>query len=61
MTAQEKAAELYAKMKGFRIKHSHAKKCAIIACEEIINSHPKSSLRDWYIEVRSELEKIKTP
>ena len=38
MTAQEKAKEIYDKMKGFRVKNSHRKKCALIAVEEIIKS-----------------------
>lgn len=66
MTSAEKAADLFAKMKGFRVKHSHAKKCAIVACDEIIKESQQyvSQLYhrvEYWQEVRSELEKIKTP
>jgi hypothetical protein len=37
MTPKEKAKELFDKMKGFRVKHSHSKKCALIAVDEILN------------------------
>jgi len=36
MTPKEKADELFNKMKGFRVKHTHSKKCALIAVEEIL-------------------------
>ena len=36
MTPKEKANELFNKMKGFRVKHTHSKKCASIAVDEII-------------------------
>lgn len=36
MNPKEKAKYLFDKMKGFRVKHSHSKKCARIAVEEMI-------------------------
>lgn len=42
MTPEEienKAKDLFNKMKGFRVKHSHSKKCAIIAVDEIIENN----------------------
>ena len=37
MEPKEKAKELFDKMKGFRVKHSHSKKCALIAVDEILD------------------------
>jgi len=37
MTPKERAKYLFDKMKGFRVKHSHSKKCAKIAVEEMLN------------------------
>ena len=37
MTPKEKAKELFDKMKGFRVKHSHSKKCALIAVDEVMS------------------------
>ena len=36
MTPNEKAAHLFEQMKGFRVKHSHSKRCAIRAVDEIL-------------------------
>jgi hypothetical protein len=35
MTPKEKAEELFEAMKGFRVKHTHSKKCARVAVEQI--------------------------
>lgn len=37
MIPTEKAKELFDKMNGFRISHSHRIKCAKVACDEILN------------------------
>ncbi len=64
MSPKEKAEELFQKMKGFRVKNSHSKKCALIAVEEIINSHYKllggvnTSIYNYWEEVKQELEKL---
>lgn len=39
MTPQEKAKDIYDQMKGFRVKNSHRKKCALKTVEEIIKSN----------------------
>jgi len=69
-TPKEKADELFKKMKGFRVKHSHSKKCAIVAVDEIIEQWEyidtyisdlggklNPNLKYWQ-EVKSELEKL---
>ncbi len=68
MTPTQKAKELYDKMKGFRVKNSHRKKCALVAVDEIDlfiqRSTPKDdpylnlqSLEYWQ-EVKQEIEKL---
>lgn len=58
MTPKEKAIDLFGKMKGFRVKHTHSKKCALICADEVLKSFPN----DYYwTEVRKEIEQIKTP
>jgi hypothetical protein len=37
---KEKAIEMFEEMKGFRVKHSHAKKCVRKAIAQIIASNP---------------------
>jgi hypothetical protein len=65
MTPQEKAKEIFNKMKGFRVKHSHSKKCALIAVDEILQSidwhefeTPNVEI-DFWQEVKNELLKMK--
>ncbi len=68
MTPQEKAVDLFNKMKGFRVKHTHSKRCAKIAVEEILNAQTEvyGSVRvqngtvfnQFWIEVRQEIEKL---
>ena len=51
MTPKEKAIEIFNSMKGFKVKHSHSKKCAINAVSlvrELIKS-------DYWDEVYKEL------
>jgi len=72
MTATEKAADLIEKYIEImpHLKYQtgnsiteHAKKCAIVAVDEVLGviNNPCFSEYDYYKEVRSELEKIKTP
>lgn len=65
MTPKQKAIEIYDKMKGFRVKNSHRKKCALTAVKIILND---VGAKDWepdeltgenfWLEVKIELEKI---
>lgn len=62
MTPQEKAIEIFESMKGFRVKHSHAKKCAKNAATLVMSTHPLFTLeRRYWEEVIEETKKIKTP
>jgi len=67
MKPSEKAREIYDQMKGFRVKNSHRKTCALVCVDEIINSNPHSnplntnpvySTMDYWQEVKSEIEKM---
>lgn len=71
MTPEEKAKEIYDKMKGFRVKNTHRKKCALVAVDEIINTAPclawlemvghsdnHKESKEWWQEVKQELEKL---
>lgn len=39
-TPKQDAEALFNSMKGFRVKHSHVRKCAKIACDLLINRLP---------------------
>lgn len=73
MEAKEKAKEIFNKMKGFRVKHSHSKKCALVCVDEILDHFninwtwmsndiaDKQLWKDEFVfwqEVKKELEKI---
>lgn len=69
MTAKEKAKELYDKMKGFRVKNSHRKKCTLVACAEVydlelkvgqyLDEMPdKENYYAFWEDVKSEIEKL---
>ena len=60
--AKSKAKEIFDKMKGFRIPHSHTKKCAKVAVNEIIEimRHQWNMDTKWN-QVLDELEKIELP
>jgi len=63
MTPKEKAKELFDKMKGFRVKHTHSKKCAKIAVDEILlhekeNHSILDKITDYWQEVKTEIEKL---
>ena len=60
MTPQEKAMEIFNSMKGFRVKHSHAKKCAIKAVQ-LVQERCDISEYAYWIHVVLELKEIKTP
>ena len=67
MSPKEMAVQLFEQMKGFRVKHSHSKKCAKVAVDAIINANPrenplnndnpKSTIMYW-MEVKKELENL---
>jgi hypothetical protein len=63
MTPTEKAKEMFDKMKGFRVKHTHSKKCALIAVDEILHlikdiyCYDFDILNPYWQEVKEELLK----
>jgi hypothetical protein len=60
MTPQEKAMEIFNSMKGFRVKHSHAKKCAINAVQLLIKHGGVAEYKYWH-RVAASIKMIKTP
>lgn len=61
MNPKEKAKYLFDKMKGFRVKHSHSKKCARIAVEEILKTNEDTSkygdiFSRYWLEVLKEID-----
>lgn len=60
MTPQEKAIEIFNSMKGFRVKHSHAKKCALNAVKLVQKTCGVAEYDYWH-RVESSLKMIKTP
>ena len=62
MTPKERANELFNSMKGFRVKHSHAKRCAKNAVQLLLSTvEEQSPAYEYYSEVLKELTEIKTP
>lgn len=60
--AEQEAIRIFESMKGFRVKHSHSKKCAIKAVElTIANCCVEGNGINFYNDVLIELKKIKTP
>lgn len=57
MTVKEKAKDIYDKMKGFRVKNTHRKKCAL-ACVDEITKHVSITEKDYWDEVEREIEDI---
>ncbi|MBO0323505.1 hypothetical protein J0X14_14445 [Muricauda sp. CAU 1633] len=65
MEPKERAKEIYDKMKGFRVKNSHRKKCALVAVDIILKD---VGAEDWLPDeelginywqaVRKEIEKL---
>ena len=62
MTPKEKALELYNKMYDYSLFEEEAKRCALIAVDEIIEANPyKLSLEgkfNFWAEVKQEIEKL---
>ena len=69
MTPAEKALDLFTRMKGFRVKRSHSKKCAIVVVDEMISNDPCNvaieidgktyTWVEYWTEVKKELLKLK--
>lgn len=61
---KEKALEIYEATKGFRVKNSHRKKCALVAVNEcielpnFINQSVETPLTAYYFKVRTELQAL---
>ena len=70
MTAKDKAKELVDRFKGVTrpfskrrtlkvdIHPEHAKQCALICVDEILNSHIDSVYEAYYLEVKQEINKL---
>ena len=70
MTAKDKAKELVDRFKGVTrpfskrrtlkvdIHPEHAKQCALICVDEILNSHIDSVYEAYYLDVKKEIEKL---
>ena len=65
MEADKKAKDIYDKMKGFRVKNAHRKRCALICVDEMIevskiwNSTFLGNERYCeLLEVKREIEKL---
>jgi len=63
MTAKDKAQELYDKFIPYvpvrkECEHKCAKKCALIAVDEIISAIGFSSNDEYWVEVKQEIEKL---
>lgn len=67
MTPKEKAVHLFEQMKGFRVKHTHSKRCAIRCVDAILDAIRNDQSEDpegeemyanYWKQVKSELEKL---
>lgn len=69
MTEKQEAVDLFTKMKGFRVKHTHSKKCALVAidlAERILTEYGKDNdelqnMDDqfrWLDNIRKEIKEI---
>jgi len=47
MNSKEKAEDLFNKMKGFRVKHTHSRKCALVAAKELRGICPAVDAVYW--------------
>jgi len=75
LAPKERAEEIFNQMKGFRVKHSHSKKCGLFAIRMLIESSPSlpilsdagnycddiSESTEYWKQVEIEFEKIKVP
>ena len=57
MTPKEKAQELYDKMYDYSLFEEEAKRCALIAVDEILKTNPYKARNYWH-EVKTEIEKL---
>ena len=51
--------EIYQSMKGFRVKNTHAKKCAINAVNLVLKSASSDAIKNYYGKVLVYLENLK--
>ncbi len=65
MTPNEKAVSMYNSMRANTTKRNHAKRCALIAVDEMINMITSNDVDVWDIdifnywqEVKQEIEKL---
>jgi len=63
MEADKKAKDIYDKMKGFRVKNAHRKRCALICVDEVLlilyhNSAINGYRINYWQEVKQEIEKL---
>ena len=61
MTPKEKAKELYNKMYDYSLFEEEAKRCALIAADEVINtimSVYQPETKAFWFEVKKEIEKL---
>lgn len=67
MNEKEMALSIYNKMKGFRVKNSHRKKCSLICVDQIISANPHSnplnseglkSTIEFWLGVKKEIENL---
>jgi len=56
MTPKEKAEELIDKMCDYKLEHEDAKRCALIAVDEIMKAHSFDKM--YWEEVKQEIEKL---
>lgn len=70
MNEEDRAKEIYDSMKGFRVKNSHRKKCALNCVDQIIRAlsihwkHTETPFNDsnthrYYLKVREIIENFK--
>lgn len=65
MTPKQKAIELYNQMYDYSLFEEEAKRCALIAVEEIIDANPiafdeedNCIAKQWWKEVKTEIQKL---
>lgn len=56
--AKELALELFTKMKGFRVKHSHSKKCAKICVDYILKNEYHPTNEAFWNDVKKEIDAL---
>ncbi len=67
MTAKEKAKDIYDKMKGFRVKNIHRKKCALICVDEILKDctniirglESRPDIKAWILDRKNYWQEVK--